>query len=125
MPSSFDYALVRIVPRVEREEFLNAGVIVFCPEQNFLGARVGLNRARVDAFAPYIDLDLIESRLNGLAAICSGERAAGAVACLGLRERFHWLVSPKSTMLQMSPVHTGLCEDPEFTLMRLFRKLCL
>jgi hypothetical protein len=125
MPSSFDYAVVRIVPRVEREEFLNAGVIVFCPEQNFLAARVRLNRGRLAAFAPHIDLDLIESRLNGLVALSSGDPEAGTIACLGLRERFHWLVSPKSTILQLSPVHTGICEDPAHTLMRLFRNLCL
>jgi len=122
---AFDYAVVRIVPRVEREEFLNAGVVLFCPEQNFLGARVRLNEARLAAFAPQIDIELVNSRLAGFMAICSGDRSAGPVASLGLRERFHWLVSPKSTLLQLSPVHTGICTAPEKVLARLFRELCL
>jgi hypothetical protein len=125
MPSSFDYAVVRIVPRVEREEFLNAGVIVFCPELNYLAARVRLNEARLASFAPHIDLELVNSRLAGLMAICTGDRTAGPVASLGLRERFHWLVSPKSTILQTSPIHTGICEQPDRVLARLFRELCL
>jgi hypothetical protein len=125
MPSSFDYAVVRIVPRVERDEFINAGVIVFCPEQNFLGARVHLNEARMAAFAPHIDLDLVSGRLSGLMAVCAGNPNAGPIARLGLRERFYWLVSPRSTMLQMSSVHSGLCANPERTLTRLFKHLCL
>ena len=124
MPSSFDYAVVRIVPRVEREEFINAGVIVFCPEQNFLGARVRLNEARLTAFAPHIDLDLVNSRLSAVAVVCAGDASAGRVAMLGLRERFHWLVSPRSTVLQMSAVHSGVCADPGRTLARLFKHLC-
>ena len=125
MPSSFDYAVVRIVPRVEREEFINAGVVVFCPEEAFLGARVRLNEARLAAFAPHIDLELVNNRLAGLMAICKGDPTAGTVARLGLRERFHWIVSPKSTVLQMSAVHCGVCASPERVLARLFRELCL
>jgi hypothetical protein len=125
MPSSYDYAVVRIVPRVEREEFLNAGVVVFCPEQNFLGARVRLNQARVAAFAPHIDLELVGSRLSGLEAVCAGDASAGPVAAMGLRERFHWVVSARSTMLQISPVHSGVCTSPERVLARLFKQLCL
>lgn len=125
MPSSFDYAVVRIVPRVDREEFMNAGVVVFCPEQNFLGARVRLNETRLAAFAPHIDMELINSRLSGLMAICTGDPRAGTVANLGLRERFHWIVSPKSTILQMSPVHSGMCAAPEKVLAKLFKQLCL
>jgi hypothetical protein len=125
MPSSFDYALVRIVPRVDREEFMNAGVVVFCPEQNFLGARVRLDELRMAAFAPHIDMDLVKSRLSALAAVCAGEPNAGPVAKLGTRERFHWVVSPRSTILQMSPVHSGVCSDPERTLADLFKRLCV
>jgi len=125
MPSSFDYAVVRIIPRVEREEFLNAGVVVFCPEQNYLGVRVRLNEARLAAFAPQMDVELVHSRLAGLMAVSRGDPGAGTVAKLGLRERFHWLVSPKSTILQMSAVHSGVCQDPETVLTRLFRELCL
>jgi len=125
MPSSFDYAIVRIVPRVEREEFVNAGVVLFCPEENFLGGRVRLNEARLAAFAPHIDMELVHNRLAGLMAVCKGDPSAGTVARLGLRERFHWIVSPKSTVLQVSPVHCGICADPERVLVKLFRELCL
>ncbi len=125
MPSSFDYAVVRIVPRVEREEFLNAGVVVFCPEQNFLGARVRVNEARLAAFAPQVDVELVHSRLSGLVAVCVGDPRAGTIARLGLRERFHWIVSPRSTLLQMSAVHSGVCREPEGVLGRLFWELCL
>jgi hypothetical protein len=125
MHSSFDYAVVRIVPRVEREEFVNAGVVVFCPEANYLGARVRLNEGRLSAMAPHIDLELVHSRLAGLMAVCTGDASAGPVAKLGIRERFHWIVSPKSTILQMSAVHSGICAVPEKVLGRLFRELCL
>lgn len=125
MPSSFDYSIVRIVPRVEREEFINAGIVLFCPEENFLGARTHLNAARLAAFAPHIDVNLIEWRLHAVAAVCEGDPAAGPIAQLGLRERFHWIVSPRSTILQLSPVHTGVCADPARALARLFRQLCL
>jgi hypothetical protein len=125
MPSSFDYSVVRIVPRVEREEFINAGVILFCPEENFLGARARLNEARLAALAPHIDMELVNDRLAGLMSVCAGDVQAGTVAQMGLRERFHWIVSPKSTILQMSPVHCGVCANPERTLVRLFRDLCL
>jgi hypothetical protein len=125
MPNSFDYAVIRVVPRVDREEFLNAGVVVFCPEHSFLGARVRLNAERLTAFAPHMDIDLVTTRLSGLAAVCAGDVTAGLVASLGLRERFHWVVSPRSTILQLSAVHSGLCVDPERTLARLFEQLCL
>jgi hypothetical protein len=125
MPKSFDYAVVRIVPRVEREEFLNAGLVLFCPEAPFLGARVHLNEAKLSVLCPQIDVDLVNRRLAGLLAVCSGDPGAGPVAALGIRERFHWIVSPKSTILQMSPVHTGICDLPEQTLVRLFGELCL
>lgn len=125
MPNSFDYAVIRIVPRVDREEFINAGLVVYCPEQNFLDARMRLDERRLTAFAPHIDVDLVHSRLAGLMSICKGDRTAGLVANLSLRERFHWLVSPKSTILQVSAVHSGICSDPERTLRRLFKQLCL
>lgn len=111
MPASFDYALLRVVPRVERQEFVNAGVVVFCREKRYLAARVRLNRERVRALWPDADLELIAQHLNAAVRICEGDPAAGAIAQLSQSERFHWLVSPRSTILQPSPVHTGVCEE--------------
>jgi hypothetical protein len=116
--AAFDYALIRVVPRVEREEFLNVGVVVFCPARRFLAARIELDRARLAAFAgdAAFDLDLVERHVNVIAAICAGDPAAGPMASLPPSERFHWLVSPRSTMVQTSPVHSGLTDDPAATL---------
>jgi hypothetical protein len=121
--SSFDYAVIRVVPRVEREEFLNAGVIVFCLEKNFLAAKVSVNEERLKALWPEIDFDLIRQHLEAIPKICAGDPAAGPIARLSVRERFHWLVSPRSTMIQVSPVHSGICENPEQSLQRLFERL--
>jgi hypothetical protein len=110
---SFDYAVLRIVPRVEREEFVNAGVVLFCLARDFLEARVELDRARVLAVFPGADLALIEEHLLAVPRICAGGEGSGPIGKLSRRERFHWLVAPRSTVLQVSPVHSGLCEDPE------------
>ena len=120
--SSFDYAVIRVVPRVEREEFVNAGVILFCLERNFLAARVEVNEPRLRAFWPEIDLDLVRQHLEAIPRICAGSPDAGPIARLSIRERFHWLVAPRSTMIQVSPVHAGLCAraEPESTLDELF-----
>jgi hypothetical protein len=127
VPSSFDYAVVRVVPRVERGEFINAGVIVFCLEHRFLAARVQVNEARLKALWPEIDIELVRNHLEAIPRICAGEDAAGPIARLSQRERFHWLVSPRSTIIQVSPVHSGLCEAPELemgqTLEQLSRRL--
>ncbi len=116
---SFDYAVIRIVPRVEREEFVNAGVIVFCAEARFLAVRIRFEEARLHALWPDADSVLVRRHLEAYSKIGAGDREAGAIARLGIRERFHWLVSPRSTMIQVSPVHTGLCEVPETTLEHL------
>ena len=125
--SSFDYALIRVVPRVEREEFLNAGVVLFCLTQDFLGAQVALDVARLRAFSPGIDLEGdLEAVLQHLASIpllCAGDPRAGSVARLSRKERFHWLVSPRSTVVQMSPVHSGICTDPALALEQLVAKM--
>jgi Protein of unknown function (DUF3037) len=122
--SSFDYAVIRIVPRVEREEFVNAGVIVFCLEKGFLAARVRVDAERLKALWPETDLELIRQHLAAFPKIAAGDRSAGPIAQLTLRERFHWLVSPRSTMIQVSPVHSGLCNgDPQEALDRLFERL--
>ena len=121
--SSFDYAVIRVVPRVEREEFVNAGVIVFCLERNFLAAKVHVDDERLKALWPEIDVDLVQQHLEAFPRISAGDPSAGPIARLSLRERFHWLVSPRSTIIQVSPVHTGICESPEQALDRLFERL--
>ncbi|HEX7727980.1 MAG TPA: DUF3037 domain-containing protein [Terracidiphilus sp.] len=123
MPASFDYALLRVVPRVERQEFVNAGVVVFCREKRYLAARVRLNRERVQVLWPEADLDLIAQHLDAVVRICQGDPAAGAIAQLSQSERFHWLVSPRSTILQPSPVHTGVCDETGDLLDRLETQL--
>jgi hypothetical protein len=121
--SSFDYAVIRVVPRVEREEFINAGVIMFCPERQFLEARIHLDDARLRALWPDIDLDMVRRHLQAFPDVCSADPGAGPIARLTQRERFHWLVSPRSTMIQVSAVHCGLCEDPHAILEHLCTQL--
>jgi len=123
VPSSFDYAVVRVVPRVERGEFINAGVIVFCLEHRFLEARVQVDEARLKALWPAVDLELVRKHLEAIPRICAGDAMAGPIARLSQRERFHWLVSPRSTIIQVSPVHSGLCEEPGQTVEQLSRRL--
>ena len=121
--SSFDYAILRVVPRVEREEHINAGVLLYCRERDFLQARIELDEARLRALWPGTDVELVRQHLGAIPRICAGEPGAGPVARLSQRERFHWLVAPRSTMIQVSPVHSGLCEQPERTLDDLFRRM--
>jgi hypothetical protein len=117
--------VIRVVPRVEREEFLNAGVIVFSRERSFLGARVQTDEQRLRALWPEIELDVIKQHLEAITRVCEGRADAGPIAQLSQRERFHWLVSPRSTMIQVSPVHSGLCDSPEQVIERLFQQLVL
>ncbi len=119
MPNSFDYAVVRVVPRVDREEFLNAGILLYCRQRGFLGAAVDLDEARLLALAPDVDVGLIRSHLDALPRICAGGAEAGPIGQLPQKERWHWLVAPRSTILQTSPVHSGLCEDPAVALEQL------
>jgi Protein of unknown function (DUF3037) len=121
-PASFDYAILRVVPRVERQEFMNAGVLVFCLEKRYLGARIRLDRDRLKALWPDVDADLVSRHLEAVERICTGDPTAGPIALLPLRERFHWLVSPRSTIIQPSPVHTGLCDETDQLLDRLERQ---
>jgi hypothetical protein len=120
---SFDYALVRVVPRVEREEFVNAGVILFCSERDFLGAKVELDRERLRALFPDVDLAVVEEHLAAVPRIAAGGDGSGPIGRLTTRERFHWLVAPRSTIIQVSPVHSGLCDDPALALERLFERM--
>ena len=123
--AGFEYAMIRVVPRVEREEFVNAGLILFCLERQFLEARVTIEKARLKALWPGVDIDLVKQHLEAIPKICSGELSAGPIGRLSLRERFHWLVAPRSTMIQMSPVHSGLCENPVQELDQLFKATVL
>lgn len=108
----YDYAVFRVVPRVEREEFVNVGVIVSCPAKDFLEARVELDEQRLMALDSSLDIESIQAHLATIPAICAGGEQAGPIGQLSQRERFHWLVAPRSTIIQTSPVHTGSCKDP-------------
>ena len=123
MAEVFQYALLQVVPRVERGERINAGVVLFCRRHRFLRARVGLDPERLRALAPDADAGEVDRHLQALAAIAEGDPRGGAVAALDQSERFHWLAAPSSTVIQPSAVHTGLCEDPQETLDRLYDKL--
>jgi hypothetical protein len=118
--SAFSYAVVRVVPHVEREEFLNAGVVVFCDALDYLAARVALDEARLLALAPDANPEMVRRHLSAVPLICAGETAGGPIGRLPPRERWHWLVAPRSTILQTSPAHAGLCLNPEEELERLF-----
>ncbi len=120
---AYAYAVVRVVPAVEREEFVNAGVIAFCRPSRYLGARVFLDRPRLAAIAPALDLDEVERRLALIERICVGGRAAGPFAAFSASERFYWLAAPRSTTIQTSPVHFGLTHDAAASLDELFTKL--
>jgi hypothetical protein len=123
MTSSFDYAVIHVVPRVERGEFINAGVILFCRERRFLGARVALDDERLQVFAPWIDLEEVHEHLGVIPLVTAGSPEAGPIGRLDLAGRFHWLVAPRSTIIQTSPVHSGLCSDPADMLDHIFETL--
>ena len=113
MPTcTFEYAIIRVVPRVERQEFLNVGVALFCQSRRFLEACIELDRQRLKAFAPFLDLGEVEEYLRTIPQVCQGAAGAGPIGRLPQKERFHWLVAPRSTVIQLSPPHTGLCETP-------------
>ena len=111
MHATYDYAIIRVVPRVEREEFVNVGVIVACQDSDFLEARVEIDAARLRALDPAIDLATVHEHLATIPLICAGGEAAGALGRLSRRERFDWLTAPRSALIQTSPVHTGRCRD--------------
>ncbi|MEJ7733584.1 MAG: DUF3037 domain-containing protein [Polyangiaceae bacterium] len=121
--SAFDYALVRVVPRVEREEFVNVGVVVFCHAQDLLAARVELAEARLCALHPGVDLDLVRRYLDVIPRLCRGGDDAGPIGKMPIRERWHWLTAPSSTIIQTSAAHVGLSDAPEAELARLFTEL--
>jgi len=121
--SSYDYAIIRVVPKVEREEFVNVGVIVSYPARDILEARIELDENRVTALDPGIDLEAVRTHLATIPAICRGGEQAGDIGKLSIRERFHWLVAPRSTVIQTSAVHTGRCDNPEAVLEHLLETM--
>lgn len=122
---AFAYALLRVVPHVERGESVNAGVVLFCRRADFLGLLTALPAERLSALDSGIDVDAVAAHLCALERIAAGDPGAGAVARQPRSERFHWLVAPASTIVVPSEVHTGLSDDPEQTLARLFKRLVL
>jgi hypothetical protein len=116
---TYDYAIIRVIPRVEREEFVNVGVIVSCLAKDFLEARIELDAQRLMALDPTLDIATIRDHLAAIPSICAGGEQAGPIGQLSQGERFRWLVAPRSTTIQTSPVHTGCCKDPTAVLAHL------
>jgi hypothetical protein len=121
----FEYAIIRVVPRVERGEAFNAGIVLMSRPHRFLAARTELSESVLTALAPDCDPEIVRAHLDAIVRIAAGDRDAGPIAALSMPERFHWLVSPSSTIIQPSEVHTGLTGDPAATLDHLFRTLVL
>lgn len=122
-PSTYDYAVVRVVPRVERGEFVNAGVVVSCQASGLLVAGIELDETRVRALDPHLDLDALRTHLDAIVRICRGDPDAGPIGRLPARARFHWLTALRSAVVQMSPVHTGRTSDPDGVLDRLLARM--
>lgn len=121
----YEYAVVRVVPRVEREEFVNVGVALYCRRQRFAAVKVFVNASKCRALDSNIDLELIQAHLDSFIRICAGEQGAGKLALLDQPERFRWLTANRSTLIQCSPTHPGICVSAEETLNELFEKLVL
>jgi hypothetical protein len=120
---TYDYAIVRVVPKVERAEFVNVGVIVSCPGLDLLVARIELDERRLMALDPTLDLESVRTHLAAIPTVCSGGEQAGPIGRLSQRERFYWLVAPRSTIIQMSPTHTGSARDIEAAVERLLETM--
>ena len=120
---TYDYAVIRVVPRVERGEFVNAGIILSCDVERILLASIELDEKALLAIDSRVELDLVRSALQSIPAICAGGEAAGDIGKLSARERFHWLVAPRSTIVQTSPVHTGQCAEPHAALDHLMQTM--
>jgi len=120
---TYDYAIVRVVPRVERGEFVNAGIILSCDVERILQAGIELDESALLAIDAHVDLDVVRSALAVIPTICAGGEGAGDIGKMTARERFHWLVAPRSTIVQTSPVHTGQCADPGAALEHLMQTM--
>jgi hypothetical protein len=121
----FEYAVIRVVPRVEREEFFNVGVILFCAKQKFLKCAFNVNENRLKAFDCEVDADIILANLQSIEKICCGEAAGGPIGQLDMPSRFRWLTATRSTVVQSSKVHPGFCINAQETLQKLFTDLVL
>ena len=120
---SFEYAVVRAVPRTDRGELINVGVVLYCQDADFLGCATHLDADRLRCLDPQIDLTAVESAVDAVRAVCSGAAAGGRAAAGSRRERFGWLTAPRSTVVQPGPVHSGMTDDPAAHLERLLRRL--
>ena len=120
---TYDYAVIRVVPRVEREEFINVGVILSCEASRYLEARIELDEARLRALAPDLDIESVSRHLQAVTAICRGGPGTGPIGQLPPRARFHWLTAKRSSILQTSPVHTGKCSDMDAIMEHLLRRM--
>ncbi len=120
---TYDYAVIRVVPRVEREEFVNVGIILSCEANSYLEARIELDAARVRALDPAIDIDALRRHLDTLPAICKGGAGSGPIGQLPLRARFHWLTAKRSSIIQTSPVHMGKCANMAATMEHLLDRM--
>ncbi len=121
--SAFEYAVVRVVPRSEREEFINVGVILLCRTRRFLDASIALDTVRLAVLAPGLDIAAVEEQLGHIRPVCAGGVGTGPIGLLPQFERFRWLVAPRSTMIQPSPVHCGMCDDPRTMLDHLVDRM--
>lgn len=122
---TYSYAILRVVPRVDRGEFINAGIILWCPKRNVLEAEILLDEDRLRAIDPSIDIEEIRNHLSIIPAICRGTDAGGAIAKMPLSQRFGWLTATRSTAIQTSPIHMGQCEDPALIMKQLIKRLVL
>jgi len=121
----FEYAVIRVVPRVEREEFINVGVIVFCKKQRFLQTKISLDKERLKAFAPALDIEAVEKNLQAYARISEGKKGSGPIGQLDVASRFRWLTATRSTVVQSSKVHPGFCKDLPAEVEKLHEQLVL
>ncbi|MEL4308010.1 DUF3037 domain-containing protein [Joostella sp. CR20] len=122
---TFEYAIIRFVPKVEREEFFNIGVILFSKEKKFLGVKYHIDKDKLQAFTKEISIDFIETYLQSWTHICKGDAKGGVIGSFEIADRFRWLASTRSTMIQSSKTHPGKCSDPEATLQTIFEKYVL
>lgn len=121
----FEYAVIRVVPRAEREEFMNVGVVLYCAKQKFLQAMIIIDIEKLTAFSSHLDLAELEENLCAFERICNGVKEGGAIAALDIASRFRWLTATRSTVVTASKVHPGLCTDAGTTLMRMYNQLVL